>query len=490
MHQRPYFFAVLFTESDRSQPCSFARKEIVQFIQRGNFFTKEPKYKPAATSAEIDAPEWFALEICGDPSTDNFQIARLHCNHYPNEFLKEMAKGLLMDVQGSKRETLLQMVADSTDVIYVHVDPTTLTPECRQMLNCLKAFLAARLHGFIFEPAKGFFDVNLRSLLTFSKKSHFFASIGARIFGNPRARGPSLAISVDAKTVGTTGSPGNKASLWDVRTGELISVLAGHKKPTRSIVFSPDGITVATGSNDKSIILWNKATGGFKKVLLGHTGIVGSLAVTPDGHLLASGGYDGKTILWDLPEGKKRSTISVHGRSVMGLIDGEKWYSAKPSRASPTVCSVAFSPDGRLLASGGTDGTVRIVDVESSEIVRTLEGYAESAWPVVFSPDGALIAAGSYDGKVRIWNVDGGKLVGTLGDIGNYVFGLAFSPDGLRIATGSTDTLVRIWDLQKRKRICTFVGHREAVEDVAFFPDGKSVVSASHDGAVRIWTVE
>lgn len=476
--------AVFFKRPEPFKPVRLPGQLIVDFISGGRYFSKEPKYKPSAKSPQMKEPQWFALDVQFDPSRGPIQFRWSDWNHvfpYSVEPLRNMAQGMALDAQVS--DSLIQVVADSTDAIGVYADETDLGDDCRRMLADLQAFLLERLQGVLFVPGKGLhardsdltFPNDVRhppDTLTFGKKGGHYV----------------IAVSPDGETIATVGDPGNKAGQWDAKTGELKKVLVGHKKASRSVAFSPDGITVATGSEDKSVILWDAATGNSRRVLLGHSGIVGALAFSPDGQLLASGGYDGTTILWRSSDGTKVASVQAHGLGVIGIKDGEKWHSSKGAPAS--VCSVAFSPDGRLLASGGTDGTVRVCDVESGTVMKTLEGYAESAWPVVFSPDGKVLAAGSYDRKVRLWQVATGKLAGTVEGHADYVFALAFSPDGKTLATGSSDTLVRLWDIGRKQRLCTFYGHNAAVNSVGFLPDGKQLASASDDGTVRVWPLK
>jgi hypothetical protein len=474
-------FAVFFRRPVPFEPVRLPRQQVIDFISGGRYFAREPRYKPSAKSPEAREPQWFTLDLRLDATRGPIQVRWSDWNHvfpYSVVPLRSMAQGMALDAQAP--DSLAPAVADSTDAIGVYAAEPDLGDDCRRMLAGLQAFLSERLHGVLFVPGKGLHagasglaipnDVrHPPDTLAFGKKGGHYV----------------IAVSPDGETVATAGDPGNKAGLWDARTGELRRVLVGHKKATRSVAFSPDGITVATGSADKSVILWNVASGNSREVLLGHGGVVGALAFSPDGHWLASGGYDGTTILWRSAEGTKVASAQAHGPAVIGTKEGEKWHSPKGALAS--VCSVAFSPDGRLLASGGTDGTVRVCAVESATVVKTLEGYAESAWPVVFSPDGQLLAAGSYDRKVRLWQVATGKLAGTIEGHANYVFALAFSPDGKTLATGSSDTLVRVWDVSRKERLQTFYGHLAAVNSVEFMPGGEKLATASDDGTVRVW---
>jgi hypothetical protein len=154
------------------------------------------------------------------------------------------------------------------------------------------------------------------------------------------------------------------------------------------------------------------------------------------------------------------------------------------------VNSVAFSPDGKTIASGSYHGFVQLSDAASGKQLRFFyASHSKHGWigSVVFSPDGKTIASGSLDGVVKLWDVTSGKPTATFTGHSNAVGSLAFSPDGKTIASGSWDKSVKLWDAASGKLLTTFTGHTDQVRSVAFSPDGKTIASGSYDGSVKLW---
>jgi eukaryotic-like serine/threonine-protein kinase len=309
--------------------------------------------------------------------------------------------------------------------------------------------------------------VELRSLAT-GRRIALSISDVPRINANLK-----LAFSPDGTRLATTGwaMPGGATpvTVWDVETGKRLKQYPGHRDRAADLLFAPDGrwLLVAAGP---TIRRWSLVGESDPEPLAGHTDEAWSVAFAPDGLVLASGSDD------DDPE-----TIKLWDPNTGRLLRG--WHGGRG-----TTASLAFSPDGRTLATAHLtrEDNVRLWDVATGKLVATLKGHTAAARTLAFHPLGKRLVSAGSDRSIRIWDVEERSAKGALHGHEGRVQQVVFAPDGTQLASAASDGTVRLWDFASGRTMRTLTGP-EKFTSVVFSPDGRTLAGADEDGTIALW---
>ncbi len=280
-----------------------------------------------------------------------------------------------------------------------------------------------------------------------------------------------------ATVIGTT------VKLWDLSQHKEVATIVSSddsnseiKYGVSEIAISPDCQILATNNMNATVKLWDVAT----QKELGRFNAdkdVSALEFSNDGRTLASGSRNGRVTLWSVSDMKEKGTLTVV----------EPQDPGKPQFFTQTVSALAFSPDGRILATGDSNRAVKLWDVTSHKQLNTLNGHTESISVLAFSVDGKTLASGGLDNSITLWSVDTGSELATFNGHENYISGVAFSPDGKTLASSSSDGSVKLWNIPAQKELATFEADTGEESAIAFTADGRTLITVSADNKIKSW---
>ncbi len=328
-----------------------------------------------------------------------------------------------------------------------------------------------------------------------------------------------MAISPDGSTLATGGFSG--LHLWNVATGTHIAELGRSFSWVSSVAFTPDGSTLASGGIDE-LYLWDVESRTRKMSIDGHTSGVAGMALSPNGNILATSGRD-NIHLWDPITGEYRKLIygrgwltphfdlvfSPDGNTLASLSFWAihlwdvsncthiaaltKWYGHGQKSMSTTTqkySSIAFSPDGNLLAAAHEDSTVHLW-YKGRTYIDALIGHTDKVTSIAFSRDNRTLVSGSYDGTVRFWDFTSRSNIETFSGHTDKVHSVAFKPDESIVASGSEDNTIILWDVTTGNPNVIHTEHINGIHKLTFSPDGKTLISCGNwgDPIIQIWDV-
>jgi WD40 repeat protein len=373
----------------------------------------------------------------------------------------------------------------------------------------------------------------------------------------------SVVFSPDGKFL-ASGSDDTTVKIWEIDTGECLGTLVGHKNEVKSVAFDRDGRRLISSGKDRTIKIWDIQTQECEQTLIGHENGLWSIAIDLNRQLFASGGQDRMIRFWSLETGQCLKVLQGYSNALFAIVFVPTSYlpaSLDPNTANPPILiaggyfdkilrlwniqnseyrsfrghtdairAVAVSPDGRFLASGGSNGDpkIKLWSVQDGQCLRNLSGHSYEIRSMAFSSDGRILASGSTDRTIRLWSTQTGEclqiltghthwvmslafsfqsdiLVSASGDrtisfwnihtgeclrtwqVGRGICTIAFSPSGDILASGSSDRTIGLWSIATGECLQVLQGHTDIVMSVAFSPDGRLLASGSFDRTIRLW---
>src|SRR5262245_12166516 len=254
---------------------------------------------------------------------------------------------------------------------------------------------------------------------------------------------------------------------WEVSTGVELEPFSGHSSTVTCVSFAPRAARAASASRDGTLHVWNTIARKSAFSFCRPESVVLSVAFSPDGQWLLTGGEDCVVRVYDLRTGDRLSRCEGH---------------------TAAVTAVAWFRDGRI-ASASLDQSVRVWDGSTGRQLHCWEGHAGGLRSVAVAPDGRLVLSGGHDELLRLWDVQLGQEAGGVPCPSRSAASVAFSADGALALAGESDGTVRLWDVRGRQELCCFSGHGKGVTSVAFAPDTCHAASGSLDQTVRLWTL-
>jgi WD40 repeat protein/nucleoside phosphorylase len=312
--------------------------------------------------------------------------------------------------------------------------------------------------------------------------SKFVDSIFTQAFDRVKSLAFSPKDPVTHKIYLLTGHADRKARMWDVENGHFLFGCDQHTDWIRAVAFSPSGKIFATGSDDQTVRLWDfeaslrddqKGQGYcIGEPLKGHTKWIWSIAFSPDGNILASASADQTIQLWNVRD--------PENPILLGSLVGH----------TNEVLSISISLDGRFIASASTDKTAKLWNIETHECIKTFQGHTDAVESVSLSRDSQLLATGSKDKTIKIWDVTTEECIKTLEGHTKQVKSVCFSPSedtAWLLTSASNDCDIRLWNTTTFEPIDTLDEHTDIVEVVRFSPDGQMFASGGDDRETKLW---
>jgi WD40 repeat protein len=353
-----------------------------------------------------------------------------------------------------------------------------------------------------------------------------------RTFRASNANHRSVAWSRDGKLIAAAG--GKEIYLWNADTGALTHTLKGHQGEVFSVAFRDDDKALVSGGDDGAIRIWDVEKGAELQVVNGPIGnkrpsLIWQVVYSPNGKLIASVNAEGVLQVWNPtlapPQQKLVLGVMSHptgayqvafspdmtaiytcgggsdraarqfggtgpeGQNIAGSGARQKVFDVSGGGHTEAVTALTLSPDGKTLVTGSRDHSIRVWDVNTAKVIRTLQGHTDEITSLTFSRDGSQLASASKDQNIRIWNLSSTDEHRNFAGHDGYVWSAVFSNDGKLIASAGADRTIIIRDATTGAILKKFPAHSLAVTALAFNDNGSQLVSVGGDQLVKLWNV-
>lgn len=293
----------------------------------------------------------------------------------------------------------------------------------------------------------------------------------------------NIAWSPDGKKI-ASASADKTVHIWNATSKNPILIYRNHSRPVSAVSWSPDGSRIVSGSWDTTVQVWDVQSGRKLLTYRGFSQEVSCVAWSPDGKYIACGSLDTTVQVRQADSGSRAYIHAGH----TGPVHAVAWSPGIPSSPSANGWRIASASGAAVHAD--VDNTVQIWNALSGDDLLIYRDHFYFVNAVAWSPDGRKIASASADTNVQVWNVASGSNILTYRGHSSKVNAVAWSPNGKRIASASDDRTVQIWDATTGETIFTYRGHTKEVSSVAWSPKGTRIASAGYDTTVHVWNVE
>jgi WD40 repeat protein/serine/threonine protein kinase len=388
--------------------------------------------------------------------------------------------------------------------------------DIREARRALDERNPARVRELLDRQRPGSWEADLRGFEWFYLQRRAATFDDRRTLRGHRGAVPAIAFHPDGQSL-ATGSFDGTVRLWEVASGRELRMLSADSGAICSVAFRPDGKILAAGSRTGTVMLWDTATGDLVRSLMAHDFPVLDLAFSPDGHRLATAGQTVK--LWDIdtqsaePEPRELKEGPGQIRAVAFSPDGRLVASARNNEATATYAidlwdagsgqrlqtirsssrmwlyDLAFHPDGRRLTAAQSFEGVVTWDIETRREVGRLTEHAGQVYRVAYSGDGRLLASAGDDGQIWIRDAATNQKLRVLEGQVVSIGALALGPAGTSLVASSGTATAFLWDLNSRVTDATLEGHEGEVVFAAYSPDGRVLASCDKNHVVRLWDV-